>query len=261
MTPKKLLLLSVAAGLLAVLLVQFQMRKAKGNPVSVFRATATVEPGEAIGSRLERVTLPGENLFPNILKEAPTADMAEFVSTTPVRQPLQPGEIVLYRHLEGTVDPGIRKRIPAGMKAVSLTVDEASSVSYLVEPEDVVDVLAALPMRLDLDPLRPGTEGVQDPGNAPLLETRPLLQGVKVLATGRRYQRSAEPSGRREPYSTVTLLLTMEEAQKLAYARDVLDSPMTLVLRSPAETGKQAPARAVSLLSGNFDQIGQRPPR
>ena len=75
MKAKHILMLSVLAGLLAVLLVQVQLRSERGAAVVVFRATETVEPGQALGSRVETVTLPGEKLFPNLLKEAPTSDL------------------------------------------------------------------------------------------------------------------------------------------------------------------------------------------
>lgn len=223
--PKHLILLSIGAGVLAVLLTQLQIRQERGEAVTVFRATQAVEAGRTLRGRVEVVGLPGKEYFPQLLSEAPTGEMEEFVETTPLRKPIGAGEIVLYRHLERTVDPGIHARIPAGRKAVSIPVDEASSVSYLVEPEDRVDVLAALP-----------------PDDAlaaePFAATTPLLEGVQVLAVGRRH-RPLDPELRgRDPYDTVTLLVTMEEARRLTYVRDVLGSDMTLVLRSPQDAAE-----------------------
>lgn len=244
MKPKHLLMISIGAGLLAVVLVRVQISRERGDSLTVFRAVEGVAAGQALGDLIEPVTLPGDNYFPNLLKEAPTAEMRELVANTPLRQPISAGEIVLYRHLEQTVDPGIRSRIPAGLKAISIEVDEATSVGYLVEPGDRVDVLAALPgeapwIAAGLGAAAPPLDGGPDPlvrrNGSPSyleLETRPLLEGVEVLAVGDRYLREELPSlrGRRE-YSTVSLLVTPEQAQRLAHARDVLASPMTLVLR------------------------------
>ncbi len=265
MKPKHLLILSIVAGLVAVVLVQIQLRKEKGSPVVVFRATKALKAGETIGDGFERVTLPGDNLFPNLLKEAPTGEMEEFVATTPLREPIRSGEIVLFRHLESTVDPGVRARIPPGMKAVSLLVDEASSVSYLAQPGDFVDVLAALPRNAGqpspqlLTGLMTGgspAAALGSPGGT--LESRVLLQAVEVLAVGRRSRRSeAAPRGK-DAYTAVTLLASMEEAQKLTYARDVLESPMTLVLRSPEDGKRETSTKPLSLASPEFDRIGNQ---
>jgi Flp pilus assembly protein CpaB len=257
MKPKQILILSIAAGLLAMIVAQMQLRSARGQTVGVYRATADVRPGEKLGGRVEPVRLPGENLFPNLLKEAPTgAEMAKFVAETPLRQPIAAGEIVLYQHLEGTADPGIRAAIPAGMKAVSVPVDEETSVSYLVRPGDTVDVLAALPRAPTAFDLQSAVSGDGHTARAGL-ETRPLLQAVKVLAVGRRDRPSA-PSLRDDSYEAVTLLVSLAEAQKLVYARDVLKSPMTLVLRSPRDTGKQEAVPSVTLDSPEFDRIGNQ---
>jgi pilus assembly protein CpaB len=258
MKPKQILVLSIVAGLLAVVLAQVQLHGARGKAVFVYRATADAHPGEKIGSRFEPVGLPGENLFPNLLKEAPTGkEMEQFVRETPLREPIRAGEVVLFRHFESTVDAGIGAEIAPGMKAVSIPVNEETSVSYLVQPGDSVDVLAALPGGL----LAAGPGALRSPlgaGQAGGLETRPLLQSVRVLAVGRRTRRSA-PTGRGDgSYSAVTLLVSLEEAQKLTYARDVLKSPMTLALRSPRDPKKQEAATAVTLGSPTFDRIGNR---
>ena len=237
MKPKQILILSILAGLLAVALAQVQLRATRGRTLTVYKVTADVRAGETIGRRAEPVVLPGENFFPNLLKEAPTGEeLAKLVSDTPLREPIRAGEIVLFRHLESATDGGLGAEIPSGMKAVSLPVDEESSVSYLVQPGDSVDVLAALPPVLPTT--GPGSlETLIEASPRAGLETRPLLQGIQVLAVGRRFRRDA-PTGRGDgSYSAVTLLVSLEDAQKLVYARDVLQSSMTLVLRS-SEDGK-----------------------
>lgn len=262
MKPKHILILSVLAGLLAVFLVQVQLNSERGETVVLLRATETVSPGQALGSRVEEVTLPGDKLFPNLLKEAPTADIRDYVTTTALRETVHAGQVILYRHLETTADPGLRSQIPSGKKAISIEVDAAQAVAYLVEPEDRVDVLAALPEPTvdgtgstpDLARLRDrftretGLDGdllaeLMAPMRATELRTQVLLEEVEVLAVGRRYRR-AEPGETGTRYDTVTLLVTEEEAKKVAHARDVYDSPMTLVLRGPKDESDGADNRS-----------------
>lgn len=244
---KLLLGLSIGAGLLALLAVHLHLRSQTGERVTVFRTTAAAAPGAALGNRIEEVALPGDELYPGILEEAPTADMRELVVNTPLKEAVGEGEIVLYRHLDNTVDPGVRSHIPPGMKAISVPVDEATSVSYMVQPDDLVDVLASMPR---------SAGGTTSAGTAGGLANRPLIQAVRVLAVGGRSRRA---EGRRgEPYSSVTLLVDLEEAQKLAYVRDVLASPMTLVLRAPEDRSRSRTVAPVGLSSRRFDEIGNR---
>lgn len=245
MKPKQILILSILAGLLAVVLAQVQLRAARGRTVTVYKVTADLRAGEKIGRRVEPVVLPGENYFPNLLKEAPTGkELEKLVRDTPLREPIRAGEIVLFRHLESATDGGLGAAIPAGMNAVSLPVDEESSVSYLVQPGDSVDILAGLPPVLPA--AGPGSlESLVEASPKVGLETRPLLQAVRVLAVGRRFRRDAPTIGRSDgSYSAVTLLVSLEDAQKLVYARDILQSPMTLVLRSTQDDPKPAVAAA-----------------
>ena len=251
MKSKVLFGLSILAGLIAVGLVQFHIRSEKGAAVVVFRATADVRAGSAIGGNLEPVTLPGDKLFPNILKEAPTGEMADFVANTPTKVPIRAGEMILYRHLENTVDPGVTHLIPLGMKAISIPVNEASAVSYMVQPGDYVDVLAVVP---DIQQAA-NLEGVSL-NSAGLPVSKTLLQAARVLAVGGRYRRS--DVGPRDSYSSVALLVTLEEAQKLSFAIDVLGAEMTLVLRSPDDNEINAEVRSVGMESPDFDRIGNR---
>ena len=253
MKPKYILMLSVLAGLLAVLLVQVQLRSERGAAVVVFRATETVEPGQALGSRIEAVTLPGERLFPNLLKEAPTADLRDFVATAELRETVHRGQIVLYRHLESSVGRSLQDQIPEGRKAISIEVDAATAVAFLVEPQDRVDVLATLevpeprPAAVDFSSamMRDGEDpelvpqllnGLMDPGR-PAKRTEVLLTEVEVLAVGRRFRR-AEPSELGARYDTVTLLVSEEEATRLVHARDAQGGALSLVLRG-SESGKE----------------------
>lgn len=262
MQPKHILMASVLAGLLAVVLVRVQLHSERGNPVILLKATETVAPGQALGTRVEEVTLPGDELFPNLLQEAPTSDLRDYVTTTALRETVHAGQVILYRHLESAADPGLRSQIPRGAKAISIEVDAAGAVAYLVEPGDRVDVLGTLPESiadpsaaqrssqranqirnrfsrdtgLDADLLG----DLVGPGIATRLVTRRLLEDVEVLAVGRRYRR-AEPSEVGSRYDTVTLLVDDDQARTVAEARDAHDSPMTLVLRgtgeSPADGG------------------------
>lgn len=129
----------------------------------------------------------------------------------PLLVPLGAGEPLVLTQLLQRADPTLAARLRGGARAVTVPVDEVSSQAGLVRPGDHIDLMLA-------------EERVQ--GNGRCVLVRPLLEKVKVLATGQRQNdpsRSAEAalrSGSDEAvdYSTITLDVTPEQAQQLAIA-------------------------------------------
>jgi pilus assembly protein CpaB len=242
--------IAIVVGLIAVFMVQRHVSNLQGETVTVFRATADQTAGEPLGSAIEEVAIPA-GLFPNLLEEAPTTDLTEFVQTTPLRASVTAGDILLFTHFDSSVDPGVRAAIPPGKKAISIDVNEASSVSFFVQPGDLVDVLATFT----------GDQSASGPqGNPVLLDvsTRPIVQATRVLAVGSQYRASERQN--MDPYSSVTLLVTMEEAAKLIFARDYLNASMTLLLRSQSDTEIDPELPRVGIDTPGFDRIGNTPP-
>jgi Flp pilus assembly protein CpaB len=241
--------IAIVAGLVAVFLVQRHVANVQGETITVYRAIEDRAAGEPLGDAIEEVSIPA-GLFPNLLEEAPTTDLAEFVQTTPLRAAVSKGDILLFTHFDSAIDPGVRAEIPAGMKAIAIAVDEASSVSFFVRPGDLVDVLATFT----------GDETSSGPQeNAALFDisTRPIVQATRVLAVGSQYRRSERQAV--EPYSSVTLLVSMAEAAKLIFARDFMNATMTLVLRSVTDSQIEPELPRVGVDTLEFDQIGNTP--
>ena len=250
MNAKLTLGIAIVAGLVAVFLVQRHVANVQGETITVYRATKNQAAGEPLGSAVQEVSIPA-GLFPNLLQEAPTTDLADFVRTTPLRAPVETGDILLFTHFDSAIDPGVRAEIPSGMKAISIGVDEASSVSFFVQPGDLVDVLATF------------TGGEKNSGpqqNSALFDisTRPIVQATRVLAVGSQYRRSERQVV--APYSSVTLLVSMSEAAKLIFARDFMNATMTLVLRSQTDTQIESELPRVGVDTLEFDKIGNTPP-
>ena len=249
MNPKIVLLLAVIAGLLAAFMVQQHVKNIKGESVVVFRATASAREGEFIGANVEEIEIPA-GLFPTLMKEAPTADLADYVANTELRQPVEEGDLLLYRHFDASTDQGVLPEIPPGMKAISIPVTQISSVSYFVQPGDVVDVMGTFTGAM-LSAENQSNEAMAD------ISTRPILQAVRVLAVGEQYR----PGSRQivEPYASVTLLVTMEEAAKVIFAQDFYAVRLTLVLRGEGDDQVQGDITRVGIQTLEFDQIGNAP--
>jgi pilus assembly protein CpaB len=96
--------------------------------------------------------------------------------------------------------PGLPGVTPAGMRAVSVRVDEASSVGGFVVPGAYVDVIAIMQPQLD------GAKQV----------SKVILQKVRVLAGGQQMQ--TKPDGKPALVNTVTVEVTPAQAEKLKLA-------------------------------------------
>lgn len=251
MNAKIVLVLAVIAGLVAVFLVQRQVDNIRGETVTVYKSAVDLPPGEVLGGQIEEVTVPA-GLFPNLFEEAPTSEFLELVRTTPLRVGVRQGDILLFRHFDSAVDEGVLGQIPPGMKAIAVSVNEITSVGFFIQPGDVVDVLATF-----MGDAQGALTGPQE--NQALLEmsTRPVVQAARILAVGENYNRTQRQST--EPYSSVTLLVTMEEAAKLIFARDFFGANMTLLLRGENDTVVEETLPRVGVDSLNFNEIGNEP--
>jgi pilus assembly protein CpaB len=143
-----------------------------------------------------------------------------------------PGEMLLASLLQASRPPTFSARVNAGRRAITIAVDEINSISGLLDPGDMIDLIVSLERR--------GRK-----------MTLPLLQGVQVMATGQRVvddPRSGEP----RQYATVTLNLTPSQAAALVGARD--GGKFAALLRNPQD--KQDTSGDTVDLAGLLAQAG-----
>lgn len=134
------------------------------------------------------------------------------------------GEMLLASMLEASKPATFSGRVGMGWRAMTFAVDEINSISGLLEPGDVIDLIASLD--------RKGSK-----------VTMPLLQGVQVIATGQRLV-DDPVTGERKQYATVTLNVTPSQATALIAARD--SGKITALLRNPADR-QAAPGEALDM--------------
>ena len=125
---------------------------------------------------------------------------------------------------------GLTIKIPEGMRATSVKSDEVVGVAGFLFPGSHVDVLVTF--RSD---------------RFPTPATQIVLQDVEVLTIGQKAD--ADPQGKPESVSVVTLLLTPEDAQKLVLAST--QGTIQFVLRNGADhTQIKAMPVQIAQLSG-----------
>src|ERR1700716_67270 len=114
--------------------------------------------------------------------------------------PIAKAEFVLTSKLAGeNAGSGLPALIPPGMRAVSVRVNDTTSVSGFVQPGTRVDVLLT-----------------GNPQGSNEQQTTTVLENVAVIATGQRLERNSAGEAQSSP--VVTLLLSPDDAQRLTLA-------------------------------------------
>ncbi len=108
---------------------------------------------------------------------------------------------------------GLNAVIPRGMRAISVNIKDGAALSGFLNPGNYVDVLVTI----EPDDEANGKKSTEPP------ETKTLLQAVFVLGVNSRMQRdTAEDIEERGPQKpSVTLLVTADDAEKVAHAENV----------------------------------------
>ncbi|HTZ97487.1 MAG TPA: Flp pilus assembly protein CpaB [Terriglobales bacterium] len=151
--------------------------------------------------------------------------------------PISKGEFILTNKLAGeNAGSGLPALIPPGMRAVSVRVNDTTSVSGFVQPGTRVDVMLT-----------------GNPAGSSEQQTTTILENIAVLATGTRMERNAAGEPRAAP--VVTLLVTPDDAQKLTLASN--QGHIQLSLRSPLDTKEEELSAA---RSGELYKFLPQPP-
>ena len=118
---------------------------------------------------------------------------------------------------------GLTTVIPDGMRALSIQVNSIIGVAGFVVPGSHVDmILTAVPP--------PSVKGTRVDETA----SKIILENLEVLAAGQNVQRDVD--GKPQTVQDVTLLLTPEQAQRVALATG--DGRIQLALRNPMDKGQ-----------------------
>jgi pilus assembly protein CpaB len=138
--------------------------------------------------------------------------------------PIARSEFITTSKLAGeNAGSGLPALIPPGMRAVSVRVNDTTSVSGFVQPGTRVDVLLT-----------------GNPQGSNEQQTTTVLENVLVIATGTRLERTS--AGESQSAPVVTLLLSPDDAERLTLASS--QGHIQLALRNPLDT-KQADVAAV----------------
>jgi len=148
--------------------------------------------------------------------------------------PMKRGEALLEVHLEST-SMVFSSTLENGNRALTTEVDEVNSISGMLRPSDHIDLMAT----------------AHGSGSNSTDVTFQLLSNVEVLATGQ-VTRKAEGSNQPHTYTTITLSVSPEDAQRIVVAKN--SGKLTAVLRNPED------ARPNTTAAMNIDDVLPKKP-
>ncbi len=217
------LLLSIALGIAAVLMVRNYMaveQKAMTRdlePVRIVVARQNVPASTPITMDMVAARpVPKKFVHANAIYP----EEVDLIVGRELLYPVRAGDPILWMDLKGGERyRGFSSMIKEGERALALKVDETSTLSGLLQPGDHVDILGTF---------KPGGMGSQEPET-----TITLLQNVVVLATGQATSARSGAVRERTGLSTLTVLVTPEEAALLIHAQKV--GTLYNVLRNPED--------------------------
>jgi pilus assembly protein CpaB len=229
------------------------LRLLEQRPVNLMAAEPRTSVPFVVASRDLAIgtTLTEEDL---IMLDWPSVDLPEgFINTVPealgrgVITPIRANEPVLETKIaDRAAGGGLPIAIPPGMRAMSVAVNNVVGVAGFVLPGTRVDVL------LTVNP-----DGNQQP------ITKIILQNIQVLTAGKIVQR--DENGEPQDVPVVTLLVSPDDAEKLAHATN--EGRIQLALRNTLDLDPTSTsgARVATLLSGasasSGSSVGGRPAR
>jgi len=219
---------SVAAGIIAVLLVNHYISKQESalfkgmELVPVIVVSKDLPAGAKLeGGVLSKRQMPQKYVHGNAVDPKD----ANLVIGQILNFPLKRGDPVLWTDLKeerGRLALGLAGTVTKGERALTIAVDKTSGVAGLLKPSDHIDVLC--------------TVRNQETGEE---ATITLLQNLSILATGKSL--AGDRFGRTKGYGSITLLVTLEEAELLVFAQT--KGKVVALLRNPEdiETHKDIP--------------------
>jgi len=218
---RMILIIALASGLVAVILLYYYItskERALGDTVPVLVALKEIQKGETFTqNNLEVKEIPQHYVVPNAIGPEYLTSILDSKSIVTIGRGQQiswsfPEIAEVSENLSQSLEKDKRDR------AVTMAVDEISGVAGHISVNDRVDVIGTFQI--------PGTT---EKAQTLTTKTKTILQCVTVLAVGEKQKIARRRS--EEAYTSVTLKVTPEEAELLAFAEN--SGTLRLLLRHP----------------------------
>jgi pilus assembly protein CpaB len=209
-----IVLASVASFVMYRAVQRIPVREVEVAHVNAVVAKQAIPVGTMITSDMVKIIpWPGRNAVPGAFTSADKVVKRGVISAIAENEPIVEGKLAPVG-----AGAGLAPTIPAGMRAVSVKVNEVVGVAGFVVPGSRVDLVVT----------------VDDPSTKSVV-TRSIVSNIEVLTAGTRFdQEKARADGKPIPTSVVTLLATPQDAEKITLA--TAQGRTMLTLRNPLDT-------------------------
>ena len=172
------------------------------NTVEVVQAKEQIKENQRItSSMLELAQVPKDGVHPQTITDIATIEGQYATSNIEV------GEELLKHRIKSEKEETlfVSRKVSEGYRGVSVGVNFVQSVSNLIEPEDVVDVVFSEVVKVN---------------NVDTVVTKQILSKVRVLAIGRKMIAATNEAEAYAEYSSITLEFKPEESVVLINASE-----------------------------------------
>jgi pilus assembly protein CpaB len=212
-------------------LMEKRLRAELTPPKKEMRAVVVATRNLPTGSIVNNSTMAVREVPSSYVEnDAITPGLFDSVSGGVLTRPLRQGKILSHDYIDLNIPKDFSGTIRDGYRALTIEVDNISSIAGLTRPNNHVDIYSRLPERSD--PALSQANGSM---------VIPVLEDVLVLATGHRSARPNEDEffrlgsdGEVRAYDTITLELTPKQAALLSIAQS--RGTLIAVLRNSADT-------------------------
>ena len=207
-----LVMATVASYALYLAVQNMPVREVEVNTVPIVVATQDLPVGTLITvDHLKTVQWPSDNLVAGAFSSTEEVTDRGLIASIITNEPVT--EVKLASRESGA---GLPPSIPLGMRALSVRVNDVIGVAGFVVPGTRVDVLATV------------SQGQRNS------MSKVVVSNVQVLTAGTRYDLEQARTGEPMPSTVVTLMVTPEEAERIALAGT--EGQLVLTLRNPLDT-------------------------
>jgi len=214
---------------------QMPVREVEVNSVPVVVANQDLPVGTLLTvDHLKVVAWPAASQVPGAFATTEEVSDRGLIAGVVANEPLTDSKLA-SREAGGGLPPSI----PLGMRALSVRVNEVIGVAGFVVPGTRVDVLAT----------------VQQQGGQAGGMSKVVVSNVQVLTAGTRYDLERARTGEPMPSTVVTLMVTPEEAERIALAGN--EGSLILTLRNPLDT---KPTESEGIRSAQLMGPAPKPP-
>lgn len=192
------------------------LRKVEMETVPVVVATRVIPVGTRLTTDdLKVVAWPAKTQVPGAFSNVPAVVDRGVIAPIGLNEP-----VTATRVAGPEAGAGLPPLIPAGMRAISVRVNDVVGVAGFVLPGTRVDVLVAV-----------DDDGDETNKKEPMART--VVSNVQVLTSGTRFDQVEAKDGKAQKTSVVTLAVLPEDGERIALAAN--EGELSLVLRNPLD--------------------------